>query len=224
MLKNKLILSVSAISLCSILLLSACGENSAAKGSSSAVSAESSSATETTDKNDSDDGISVNKGMLSVEIVLPSTFFQDKTEDEVVSTAKENGIDAKKNDDGSYTYKMSKSKYSELLDTTKESINEYLSEIPNSGNFESIKKVESDEEYENFKIYVDKDKYENSFDSFVEMGLYMQSAYYHDFKGDIPDKFQVHFTIIDNSNNSEISTDVYPTDEMLQQSETGSNQ
>lgn len=59
---------------------------------------------------------------------------------------------------------------------------------------------------------------------FAELELYMYSVYYHALKGENTDKFQIHLTTIDNSNNSEISTDVYPTDEMLQQSETGSNQ
>lgn len=226
MLKNKLILSLSALSLCSVFLFSACGEKKSASVSSSAsnVSVELSSSSETVDKSSNDKGISVDKGMLSVEIVFPANFFEDTTEDEVIATAKESGIEAIKNDDGSYTYKMSKSKYNELLTETKDNIDEYISQISDDTDYESIKKVEADDNYENFKLYVDKENFENSLDGLIEFGLYMQSAYYRIFSGKDVDKFQVYFTIIDNSNNSEISTDVYPTDEMLQQSETGSNQ
>lgn len=226
MLKNKLILFFISFITMFVFLFSAAEKKSLPSVSSSAsnVSVELSSSSETVDKSSNDKGISVDKGMLSVEIVFPANFFEDTTEDEVIATAKESGIEAIKNDDGSYTYKMSKSKYNELLTETKDNIDEYISQISDDTDYESIKKVEADDNYENFKLYVDKENFENSLDGLIEFGLYMQSAYYRIFSGKDVDKFQVYFTIIDNSNNSEISTDVYPTDEMLQQSETGSNQ
>ena len=100
MLKNKLILSLSALSLCSVFLFSACGDKKSASVSSSAsnVSVELSSSSETVDKSSNNKGISVDKGMLSVEIVFPAIFFEDTTEDEVITIAKESGMEAIKND------------------------------------------------------------------------------------------------------------------------------
>ena len=221
MLKNKLILSLSALSLCSVFLFSACGEKKSASVSSSA-SAISSETGKSTEK--IYEGISVNKGVFSVEIILPTALFTDMTEDEVIATAKEKGINAKKNDDDSYTYKMSKSNYKKFLESNAEKINTYIADMSERGTLPGVEKIEPNENYENFKVYVDNDEYSYMVSRFAELELYMYSVYYHALKGENTDKFQIHLTTIDNSNNSEISTDVYPTDEMLQQSETGSNQ
>lgn len=126
MLKNKLILSLSALSLCSVFLFSACGEKKSASVSSSA-SAISSETGKSTEK--IYEGISVNKGVFSVEIILPTALFADMTEDEVIATAKEKGINAKKNDDDSYTYKMSKSNYKKFLESNAEKINTYIADM-----------------------------------------------------------------------------------------------
>jgi hypothetical protein len=52
--------------------------------------------------------LEVDKGLLSVEVTIPSTFIEGEDIDNVVAKAKEDGIkDVTKNADGSVTYNMS---------------------------------------------------------------------------------------------------------------------
>lgn len=60
--------------------------------------------------------IEVDKGILNVEITLPASMFEGQDIDETIEEAKKDGIkEAVKHDDGSVTYKMSRSKHNEMM-------------------------------------------------------------------------------------------------------------
>ena len=65
----------------------------------------------------SNEGIEVDENLLSVEITLPATYFEDMTPEEIKVSAEENGIsECIVNEDGSVIYKMSKKKHKEMLE------------------------------------------------------------------------------------------------------------
>lgn len=86
--------------------------------------------------------VEVDKGLLNVEINLPESFFEGEDIDEVIAEAKEEGVaEVTKNDDGSLTYKMSKSKHKEMIAEMKESLLEYVDELISNEDYSSIKDV-----------------------------------------------------------------------------------
>lgn len=54
----------------------------------------------------------MDKGLLNVEVTIPATLYKGQDIDSIISEAKNSGIkEVIKNDDGSLTYKMSKSEH-----------------------------------------------------------------------------------------------------------------
>ena len=72
-----------------VAMLAACGDDEA-----------------TTKKEDSEQEIAVNKGLLDVELTLPADLFEGQTKDEIIASAKEEGVkEVKVNEDGTVYYK-----------------------------------------------------------------------------------------------------------------------
>jgi hypothetical protein len=157
--------------------------------------------------------ITVDKNIESVEILMPASFFGDSSEQEIIASARADGIEATANGDGSYTYKMSKSKYNEMINAFKISFDDSLKDISESGDYPSIKLVEADANYKNFKLYVDKGAYESSLDSIAEINIYIEALFYHALNGENVDNLQLNFTIIDNLTKEAFLTEVYPIEE-----------
>jgi len=62
-----------------------------------------------TDFKETKQKVSVDKGLLDVEVTLPASFFDGQDIDKVIEKAKSDGVkEAKKNADGSVTYQISK--------------------------------------------------------------------------------------------------------------------
>ena len=75
---------------------------------------------------DGSNPISAEENMLSVTVTLAATLFEDETKEEIIASAKENGISkCVVNEDGSVTYTMSKSKHKEMLEDLEKSIADF---------------------------------------------------------------------------------------------------
>lgn len=157
--------------------------------------------------------LEVDKGLLNVEIILPATMFEGQDADEVISDAKEDGVnEVVSNDDGSYTFKMSKAKHKELLEEMKATVLEGMEEAKSSENFTSIEDVTSNKDFTEFTLVVEKEKFENSFDGFAAMGLGISGLYYQTFNGVKEDKIKVTIIIKDKTSGETIDTIIYPDD------------
>ena len=121
-----------------------------------------------------DDSIAAEENLLSVEVTLPSTFFEGQDMKVVEEDAKDNGVtDFKINEDGSVTYKMSKSTHKELLAGLKESTDESIVEILNDKeSFPSFSEIKYNDDLTEFNVMVDASLY-NPFEGFVVMSFYM---------------------------------------------------
>ena len=198
------------------MVFSGCSSNSqeASSASSSAAASQSSAQEPASSDTSSEQAVSVDENLLSVEIVMPAYFFEGSEPQDVIAEAEAAGIEASPNDDGSYTYKMSKSQYNDMMDEIKITLDEALKDIYESGDYPSVKLVEADSEYKNFKMYVDREEFESSFDSFAKLNVYVSSLMYHVFTGD---DYRINISLIDNDTKEEFSSELYPPDEALEE-------
>lgn len=153
--------------------------------------------------------VDVDKGLLNVEITLPSDLFEDEDLDQVIENAKEQGVSkVTKNDDGSLTYKMSKSVHDEMLQEIEESVDGAVEEAKQ--NSESIKDITSNKALTEFTLLVDREAFENSFDGFVSITLGISGIYYQIFAGENADDAKVTIHVEDEASGEVFDTIVYP--------------
>lgn len=113
------------LAICLVLALSACNARSKSNneptepgttaGASSTPVEPASTSTQEPNSEDSQ-GISVDENLLTVEVTIPASFFEEETPEEIKAGAADSGmISCDINDDGSVTYKMTKAKHRELM-------------------------------------------------------------------------------------------------------------
>lgn len=194
----------------SLLVLGACGNEEAAP----AEETENQASTETVDTEETESeegGVNVDKGLFNVEVTLPASFFEGEDLAEVVANAEADGIgEATANDDGSVTYKMSKSKHKEMMEEMAASVEETKTDLVESGDFPSIKGVETNKDYSHFTLSVDREAFENSFDGFATMSVGMVGTLYQLFSGVQSDDLEVLIEVKDVDTDEVISSVVYP--------------
>lgn len=155
--------------------------------------------------------VDVDKGLFSVEVTLPASFFEGEDMEQVVASAEEEGVgEATVNDDGSITYKMSKSKHEEMMAELAKSVEETKTDITESGEYPSIQTIETSKNYDKFSVSVDREAYENSFDGFATMSLGIVGSYYQAFDGTNADDMYVEIEMKDAATGVVFDTIVYP--------------
>lgn len=185
-----------------LLLLSACGNGEASKDEEDVSS---------TNKIEENETVEVDKGILNVEITLPASFFEGEDLDQVMADAKADGVsEVIANEDGSLTYKMSKSKHKKMMAELKTSLAEGIEEIKNDEEFVSIKDITHNNTFSEFTLLVDQEMYENSFDGFITIGFAMSGMYYQLFSGIDSDDYKVTVVIQDETSGEVFDTIVYP--------------
>jgi len=190
------------------LLLVACSQDKESDSGKKTVNAD-----KTVEETSKDESLKVDKGLLNVEVTIPASFYEGQDIDKAITEAKEEGIkDAVKNDDGSVTYKMSKSVHKKMMKELEESVLKTVEELKTSDDFTSIKDVTYNKSFTEFTLTVNKGEFENSFDSMASMGLAIVGMYYQLFGGTDPEKFKVTVIFKDESNGEVINTVVYPDD------------
>lgn len=158
-----------------------------------------------------EEGLNVDKGLLSVEVTLPASMFEGEDIDTMIADAEADGVDkVTKNEDGSLTLKMSKSKHKELMNEIETSIKESIEEMKTSGDYASIKDITHNDKFTEFTVVVDKATYENSMDGFVVLGLGISGAMYQLYNGANPDDYKVNVSVKDEATDEVIDEVVYP--------------
>lgn len=195
---KKLLLSLVVL----VFIVSACGQEK--------TSSEKETEKSNVEKTDSE-SVNVDKGLFNVEVTLPASFFEGEDIDQVIANAKEEGIgEATANEDGSITYKMSKSQHKEMLAEIKAAMIESVEETKNSEDFQSIKDITYNDSFSEFTMVVDKAAYENSFDGFAAIGLGMAGAYYQIYNGVEAEAYKVEISIKDEASGEVFDTMIYP--------------
>lgn len=130
-------------------------------------------------ENSNSDKLSAEENLLSVEITIPSTFFEGQDVDKVVEGAKEKGVgEAKVNENGSVTYKMSKKVHKELLKSSKLNIDESIKKLlDDKETYPSFTEITYNDDVTEFNVYIDSAKY-NDMQAFAVFGFYIVGNFY----------------------------------------------
>lgn len=159
----------------------------------------------------SEETLKVDKGLLNVEVTIPATLYKGQDIDSIISEAKNSGIkEVIKNDDGSLTYKMSKSEHKKMMKELKERLVKSVEELKTSEDFASINDVAYNKSFSEFTLTVNKEKFEGSFDALASFGLALAGMYYQLFNGADVEHYKVTVYIKDESNGEVFDTMVYP--------------
>lgn len=194
-----------------VALLSACSSSE----SSNAADKENS---EATDQEQTNESVEVDKGLLNVEVTLPASMFEGEDVDASIAEVEKEGVKATKNEDGSVTYKMSKSKHKEMMKELETGIIESIEDMKNNKDFVSIQEITYNKAFSEFTMVVDKATYENSMDSFVIFGLGLSGMYYQLFNGADSEDYQVKIMVKDQATEEVFEEVIYP--DSLQEEET----
>lgn len=139
------------------------------------------------------DGVDVDPSLFDVTLTVPKDYVEGITQEELDASADEKGFkSAKLNDDGSVTYIMTKAQHKKMMDGVKEGIDKSLSEMSGSEEYPSIVKIEANDNYTKYKVYISAGEVGLS-ESLATMGLYIFSGTYHVFNGTEPDNVNIQF-------------------------------
>ena len=191
--KKLILASVAALTLV------ACGDNDSKK--------------EETTKVENSEKLVVDKNLTNVELTLPASFFEDQTKEDIEEAAKKKGVkEVKVNEDGSVYYKMSKATHKEIMSEMKKAVEEGMDSLVNDDDFASFKDISANKDFTKFKVTVNQEAYEGSFDGFGLFGLAIGAAYYDTFSGNHKDNLNIEMTLIDDATGETIETINFPED------------
>jgi hypothetical protein len=183
-----------------VLALAACGADKEASKTSS-------------DKKESEtEDFAVDKGLLNVEITMPASFVEGDDVDATIKEAEAEGIKVTKNEDGSLTYKMSKSEHKKMMKDIKTNAEKSIDEIKTDGTFPSVKDITYNNSFSKYTLTVDKAAYENSMDSWSIIGIGITGMMYNLFNGEDMDKMKINIDVKDETTGEVFDTTVYPDD------------
>lgn len=134
----------------------------------------------------SDEGISVDKNLFSVDVTIPASFYEDQkiTQAELDTDAAKKGYGkAKLNSDGSVSFRMSKAQHKAALAEMKKSLDNYIQESVNESP-KIFKKISYNSNMTEFNITVDKANFEDDLAAgFIGLGIALQASFYQMFNG-----------------------------------------
>lgn len=154
--------------------------------------------------------ISVDEGLLNVEVTLPASFFTDTTEEDIQAAATDQGFsDCVINEDGSVTYTMTKSVYNEVLEDLKAALDESIEGMVNGADaVASFQKIEYNDDLSEVDVYVDGETF-SSLDALYAISFYMLGAYYQAFSGVPADGVDTVVEFIDQDSNEVLQSSSY---------------
>ena len=159
------------------------------------------------------DTVNVDKNLLTVEVTLPASFFEDTDMESLEKEAKKDGVkEVIINDDKSVTYKMTKSQHKKMMKEMEDTLVETIKETESDKEYPSIKTIEYNKAFTEYTITVDQKEYENSMDGFAIFGLAIQSMYYQLFEGVSEEDYKATFQLKDENTSKVFDTIVYPDD------------
>lgn len=171
--------------------------------------------TDTGEKPETEDSVDVDEKQDDVEVTLPASLVEELKEDEeieeITEEAKEDGMkEVTENDDGSLTYKMSKSKHEEIMKEIEGDLIETIDEVIEDEDYDSIKDIEANKPYTAFNVIVDKQMFEDSLDGISILAVVFHSMFYQLFDGVDPDDYEAVFTFENEDTNEVFDEVVYP--------------
>lgn len=157
--------------------------------------------------------IEVDKNLLTVDITLPASMFEDFGGLDDLDLEKykaENGfINAVKNNDGSLTVTMTKSQHKEVMSEMAESVKNKFSELVADKDTPYLKSIAHTDDFKKITVRVERAGYENAFFDITPFVIGFSVNMYQVFAGE---EFKVEIVVCDDANGDEIETIIYPDD------------
>lgn len=148
----------------------------------------------------------------TVELTIPKDMLSLSGDDfdySLTQEQKDSGFtDIKKNADGSATYTIKMKDYEKFISEYKNDVKKSIDELNADGTFASIQKIEYTDNFEKITIIVDKEKFENSFDSVCMLNCGLASCMYQMFDVNSAGKCTVE--VKDSASGKVFQTEVYP--------------
>ncbi|MBK3495939.1 hypothetical protein JFL43_13930 [Viridibacillus sp. YIM B01967] len=156
--------------------------------------------------------VAVDKGLMNVEIKVPASFYEGEDIDAIIASAKEDKEykEVKKNSDGSVTYIMSRKQHTALMIKKKESTASNVKEIEEDSETPSVQKIEYNNNFSEFTVVVDKEEFENSFDSTAVFSIGFIGMLYQVFDGTAEEDMKVTVKMKDAKNGKVFDETIYP--------------
>lgn len=138
--------------------------------------------------------VAVDKKDDEVEVTFPAILYKNISIDMISEKAKTDGIDEViRNDDGSVTYKMSKSVYNDMLERTDQLINNIINKSKEKT--ETFKDITYDKNFSKFTLVVDQKNYKNSSEVFTTYILGISALNYQVYRGTKADDAKVSIAL-----------------------------
>ena len=153
-----------------------------------------------TSTTDSEQPIQVDEGLLTVDVTITRPLLDpsgEDTDEEIVQAAKENGMRAAINPDGSVTYTMSRAQQREMLDRMRASVTESIADLVNDPE-NSLVAVDMNDDLTQFTVQVDAERY-SLLDPFYAIVFYVAGGLYQQFDGVTADDLDVAVDFVDNA-------------------------
>lgn len=213
---------ILSLLLCVVLVLSliGCGQNAApAEDSTADTVPATTAAPETTEPpateaapeaptEASPDTVEVDKGLLTVELTIPASYFGDmdmSTFDTDAYVAENGFLSADLDENGSLVVVMTKAKQSEILDDMTDSIDDMIAGYTTAEDTAYIKEITYGKDFTSFTMSVDREAYENTFDA-TAISLVISAGFYQMFAGV---EAHVDFIVLDAATGETISSTTY---------------
>ncbi|WP_436371689.1 hypothetical protein [Cytobacillus sp. BC1816] len=203
--RNKHLLRLVLLS--SFLMMAGC---SSEKAKETGTEAEQTIKEEDQNNAEGNEAVKVDKGLLNVEVTLPASMFEGEDMDSSIAEAEKEGIKVTRYDDGSVTYKMSKSKHKEMMKEMETELQKTIADTKNGEDYPSVKEVSHNKDYSEFTLEVEREAYENSFDGFAVFGLGLSGMFYQLFNGVDPKEYEVKILVKDTATGEVFDEIIYP--------------
>lgn len=191
-----------------LILLPGCG---AGPASAQSIPPSESQSLETS-QSENGSGIGVEENLLTVDITLPASMFEDEdmTKFDEAEYLKETGFTAAKvNADGSVTVTMTKSKHKEVMADMEKQVEEAFSELVEGKDTMHIKEITHTPDFKTVTVKVDRAGYEAAVFDFTPFQIGLLGSVYQSFAGE---EIKVTTVIKDENTGEEIQSFIFPDD------------
>lgn len=143
------------------------------------------------------------------KIAMPIEQYEELSKEEITDFLKEEGAkNIQFSKEKTVVYEVPKKKYDEKKKTLQSELNEMITAVQQKDQYPSIQSVKVNQNYTHYQLTVDKEKFENSFDSLAVLSLMMSTLYYFSYIGDSAATIKVDY--IDQNSNKAYKSQTYP--------------
>ena len=133
-----------------------------------------------------------------IEIVIPASYLEGMTLQEVQEAAKEQGADSVTQDpDGSFRYEMTATAHRRLVSEMRATLTENVSQIPTGENYPSIQSASLSDDLTALTLTADREAYQNSNDRTIVRAVWPSLEIYYYFNKEDPSDKSLAVTVND---------------------------